>query len=124
MKYYLKALQNYATFSGRTRRSEYLYYYLFNVLFIVLAIVLDIVFGTVNEAIGYGPITILYGLVVTLPGFAVAVRRLHDAGKSGWMILLILVPIVGPIYILILLFFTDSQKGRNKWGENPKEFSI
>lgn len=61
----------------------------------------------------------LYGLAVLIPGLAVTVRRLHDVGKSGWFFFIILIPLVGVIWLLVL-FFTDSQYGPNKYGPNPK----
>lgn len=70
----------------------------------------------------YGYIYLLYILTAFIPGLAVTVRRLHDVGKSGWMYFIILIPIFGPIWLLFLLF-TESQKGPNKWGENPKEIT-
>ena len=122
MNYYLKVLQNYATFSGRARRSEYWYFVLFNMIFAIVAVVLDNVIGTAIEGVGYGPIYGLYVLAVFLPGLAVAVRRLHDVGKSGWMFFIVLIPLIGAIWLLVL-FCTDSQQGTNKWGANPKEMT-
>jgi uncharacterized membrane protein YhaH (DUF805 family) len=122
MNYYIKVLQNYATFSGRARRSEYWYFALFNMIFAIVAIVLDNILGIAIEGVGYGPIYGLYLLAVLLPSLSVTVRRLHDVGKSGWMSLIVLIPIIGAIWLLVL-FFTDSQQGTNKWGENPKEIT-
>jgi uncharacterized membrane protein YhaH (DUF805 family) len=122
MNYYLKVLKNYATFSGRARRSEYWYFTLFNVIFGIAALVVDIVLGTTIEGGGYGLIYGLYVLAVLIPGLAVTVRRLHDVGKSGWMFFVVLIPLVGVIWLLVLCF-TDSQLGTNKWGDNPKETS-
>ncbi|MFZ4549432.1 MAG: DUF805 domain-containing protein, partial [Bacteroidales bacterium] len=113
MNYYLKVLQNYATFSGRARRSEYWYFVLFNMIFAIAAVVLDNVFGTAIDGVGYGLIYGLYVLAVFLPGLAVAVRRLHDVGKSGWMFFIVLIPLIGSIWLLVL-FCTDSQQGTNK----------
>ncbi len=120
MNYYLKVLQNYATFTGRARRSEYWYFVLFNGIFSIVAMILDNVLGVALEGIGYGPLYGLYLLAMLIPGLAVVVRRLHDVGKSGWMYFIVLIPIIGAIWILVLLL-TDSQVGSNKWGENPKE---
>ena len=122
MNYYLKVLQNYATFTGRARRSEYWYFALFNVIFSLVATILDNVLGIALEGIGYGPLYGLYVLAMLIPGIAVTVRRLHDVGKSGWMFLIILIPLVGAIWLLVL-FCTDSQLENNKWGQNPKEIS-
>ena len=122
MNWYLKVLKQYADFSGRARRQEYWMFALFNMIFGFIAIILDNVLGIAMEGVGYGPIYILYVLAVFIPGLAVAVRRLHDVGKSGWMLLIALIPLIGAIWLLVLLF-TDSQKESNKWGQNPKEIS-
>jgi uncharacterized membrane protein YhaH (DUF805 family) len=124
MKFYLKVLQNYATFRGRARRSEYWYFVLFNVIFSLVAILIDNLLGTTFKfgygvSMPYGYIYLLYVLVMIIPSVSVSVRRLHDVGKSGWMYFIILIPIVGAIWLLVL-FFTDSQAASNKWGENPK----
>lgn len=68
---------------------------------------------------GYGPIYSLYALAVFIPSLAVVVRRLHDIGKSGWMYLIIFIPLIGAIWILVLLL-KDSELGDNKYGPNPK----
>lgn len=86
MNWYLKVLRQYADFSGRARRKEYWMFFLFNMIFAIAAVVLDNLFGIAFEDIGYGPIYILYMLAVAIPGLALSVRRLHDVGKSGWMI--------------------------------------
>ena len=126
--------KHYADFSGRARRSEYWGTVLFNaliqaVLTIILSFVCTILFSSIeiNGEVTFSPLFFLlpdipiyiYGLVWLLPGLAVAVRRLHDIGKSGWNLLWILLPIVGAI-MLIYWFCQDSQVGENKWGANPK----
>ena len=128
MKLYLKVLNNYATFSGRARRSEFWFFGLFNMIFAILAMVIDNILGTTLDmgygvSLPYGYIYLIYVLAVFIPGLAVAVRRLHDVGKSGWMYFVGLIPIIGAIWLLVL-FFTDSQVGSNKLGENPKEIVI
>ena len=100
MNYYLKVLQNYATFSGRARRSECWYFFLFNV---IIAFVLGFVGGIIST---------IYPLAVLIPGIAVGVRRMHDVGKSGWFLLI-------PIYNLILAC-TEGVKGDNEYGADPK----
>ena len=112
MNYYITVLQNYANFNGRARRSEYWYFVLFNVLFSIAALILDMITGA-------GIFGVLYALAMFIPGLAVAVRRLHDIGKSGWMYLIVLIPLIGAIWLLVL-FFTDSQPGDNEYGPNPK----
>ena len=96
---------------------------LFNIIFFIVAMILDNVFGTTIGVLPYGVFYYLYVLAVLLPGLAVAVRRLHDVGKSGWMMLIVLIPIIGAIWLLVLIC-TDSQAGSNKWGANPKEVTL
>ncbi len=120
MNWYLKALKNYVGFTGRARRKEYWMYTLFTIIFLIAAAVLDNVLGLAHPMVGYGPIYGVYSLATLLPGLAVSVRRLHDVGKSGWFFLIILIPIIGGIWLLVLAC-TDSQPGANKWGPNPKE---
>jgi len=81
---------------------------------------LDHLLGIAMESIGYGPITLIYLLAVMIPGLAVSVRRLHDIGKSGWMVLISLIPIVGGIWLLVLTV-TEGTFGENQYGPNPKE---
>ena len=119
MNWYLKVLKQYAVFNGRARRKEYWMFTLFNMIFATIALILDYAFGTVNSEFGYGIFNGLYSLAVFIPGLAVTVRRLHDIGKSGWMLLIVLIPLIGPIWLLILLV-TDSQPGENQYGPNPK----
>lgn len=120
MNWYFAVLKNYAGFSGRARRKEYWMFFMFNVIFAVIAIILDNVLGTVFEGFGYGFIYILYGLVVFIPGLAVSVRRLHDVGKSGWNMLIVAIPLIGAIWLLVLMVL-DSVPDENKYGPNPKE---
>jgi uncharacterized membrane protein YhaH (DUF805 family) len=105
MNYYFKVLQNYATFSGRARRSEYWYFVLFNV---IIAFVLGFIGGTTGTPV----LSNIYTLAVLIPGIAVGVRRMHDVGKSGWFLLI-------PIYNLILAC-TDGVTGDNEYGADPK----
>lgn len=123
MKWYLAVLRNYAGFSGRARRKEYWMFALFNLIFLIVAMILDNVLGTAIEGVGYGLFYILYTLAVLIPGLAVSFRRLHDVGKSGWMILIVLIPIIGAIWLFVLTV-TDSNSGENKYGPNPKEVVI
>jgi uncharacterized membrane protein YhaH (DUF805 family) len=109
------ALSKYATFSGRARRSEYWWFVLFNIIVSVIARLIDAaVFG---ESTGY--LTIIAALALFLPGLAVTVRRLHDIGKSGWWVLLALVPIVGAI-VLIVWAAKEGDAADNAYGPSPK----
>lgn len=118
MKYYLQAFKNYANFNGRARRKEYWLYILFFYLFTILMIFLDNLLGITIED-GIGPLTLVYILISIIPSFAVLIRRLHDIGKSGWWFLVSWVPLIGGIWLFILLV-TDSQIEENIYGKNPK----
>ena len=117
MNWYLKVLKQYSDFSGRARRKEYWMFVLFNIIFGILAVILD---NIVKEGFGDGTMYGFYSLATVIPAFAVTVRRLHDVGKSGWMVLISLIPLIGAIWLLVLMM-TDSNPGVNQYGANPKE---
>lgn len=115
MNWYIAVLKKYAVFSGRAGRTEYWMFVLFNFIFSLAASLIGILtFGILYI------VAIVYGLAVLVPALAVGVRRLHDVGKSGWYYFIILIPIAGPIWFLVLMC-TDSQPGDNQYGPNPKE---
>ena len=120
MEWFLKVLRQYADFNGRARRKEYWMFILFNVIFSFVAMLLDNLLGIADPVIGYGAIYGLYTLALIIPGIAVAVRRLHDIGKSGWMLLIAFIPLIGAIWLIVLMC-TDSNTGENQYGANPKE---
>ena len=99
--------KNYTNFRTRSRRSEYWWAWLF------CSIVPAILSAVVPEIAG------LWSLVILIPSLSVGVRRLHDIGKSGWWYLILLVPIAGPI-ILLIWACKDSASEDNQWGPNPK----
>ena len=120
MNWYLKVLKQYTDFNGRARRTEYWMFALFNMIFATIAMVLDYVLGISFGELGfYGPLYLIYALAMFLPGLAVGVRRLHDVGKSGWMYLIALIPLIGAIWLLVLMV-TDGESSENKYGINPK----
>ena len=119
MNWYLDAWKNYVNFQGRARRKAYWMFILFNLIALVVLGLIEGAVGLSGQN-GYGILTGLYTLAMILPLIALAVRRLHDTGRSGWWILIGLVPLVGPI-VLIVFYVTDSQPGTNEYGPNPKE---
>jgi uncharacterized membrane protein YhaH (DUF805 family) len=119
MNWYLQALKKYADFSGRARRKEYWFFVLFNIIISVVLTVCDVFVGTYSAAASIGILTGIYTLAVLIPGIAVSVRRLHDTGRSGWWVLIALVPLVGAIVLLIFMLI-DSQPGQNAYGPSPK----
>ncbi len=120
MNWYLKVISDFKDFSGRARRKEYWMFVLFNLIFGIVAAGLDEILGLYNYEFGYGPINAIYGLILLIPSLAVAVRRLHDIGKSGWMLLILFIPLIGVIWLLILLV-REGELSANQYGPNPKE---
>jgi uncharacterized membrane protein YhaH (DUF805 family) len=122
MSWYLAVLKKYAVFGGRARRKEYWMFLLFNLIFLAVATILDTVLKLNFGRLPYGWIYTVYALAVVIPSLAVAIRRLHDVGKSGWWLLIALVPLIGAIWLLVL-YVKDSQPGENQYGPNPKEIT-
>jgi uncharacterized membrane protein YhaH (DUF805 family) len=116
--------QKYADFTGRARRAEYWWFVLVNLgVTIGISVVTLILASSNDSSAGLGAIIyIVYGLGVIVPSFAVAVRRLHDTNKSGWMLLILFIPLVGPI-LLLVFYFTDGDPGANQYGPSPKYVS-
>ena len=128
MQWYLGAFKKYAVFQGRARRKEFWMFYLFNM--IVMSILSGIT-GAGTSAYALDPdnsvlliiasiLTGLYSLGILLPSLGLAVRRLHDIGKSGGWIFISLVPVVGGIWLIVLMC-TEGVPGANAYGPNPKE---
>ena len=104
-------LSQYAGFTGRARRSEYWYWTLAYFIVYVVAAIID-------NILGIPLFVIIVALGAIVPSIAVGVRRLHDTDKSGWLILIGLIPVVGTI-VLIVFFVMDSGPD-NQYGPNPK----
>ena len=106
---------NYCNFQGRSSRSEYWWYCLCMAIFgFILGFICELIFSHTFANI----ITSLVSLALILPGLGLAVRRLHDIGKSGWLVLLALIPVVGAI-VLIIWFCQPSQPTPNQYGPVP-----
>jgi uncharacterized membrane protein YhaH (DUF805 family) len=117
MNWFLKCFRQYADFKGRARRTEY---WMFTLVCSIISYGLQIIAPFCGDAqLIISGFLMIFGLVLLAPSFAVAVRRLHDVGKSGWFYLIVFIPIIGMIWLFVL-FCTDSQYGENKWGPNPK----
>lgn len=115
MNYYLAVLRQWKDFDGRSGRREYWTFVLVNFAITMgLTMVEQIIFR------GNGITSSLYGLFVLIPGIAVAIRRLHDVGNSGWMQLVMLIPLVGWIWFLILMA-KEGDTGMNQYGESTRE---
>lgn len=134
-------LSQYVGFSGRARRSEYWWFFLFSAVVGIVASLLDSVLGTdfessatsgigaslLDSALGTdldssgpsGLFSLIANLVLLLPSLAVGIRRLHDTERSGWWILIGLIPILGLI-VLSIFFVQDGTSGPNRFGASPK----
>ncbi len=110
------AFSKYVTFSGRSSRPAYWWFYLFGVLVLIVALAIDYALGT------SGIIYALAALALLLPNLAVFVRRLHDAGHSGWWLLIGLVPLIGAIVLLV--FTLQASEPPNQWGSAPDERAV
>jgi len=129
MNWYLKVLRQYVDFSGRARRTEYW-------MFTLVNLIVEIVLGFIDRALGLGSFSGttsggvaftgslgllggLYALAVLLPSLGVSVRRLHDTNRTGWWLLIGLIPFVGTI-VLLVFFVLQGTRGPNRYGEDPK----
>jgi uncharacterized membrane protein YhaH (DUF805 family) len=116
---------NYVNIKGRARRSEFWYFFLFILLLLFLVYLIGINIMPNSESGIIQNIGLMYGLtlliffITFIPFLALCVRRFHDIGKSGWFILLGLLPIIGQI-VLIYFYCQDSVRETNKWGDSPK----
>ena len=111
--------RKYATFRGRAGRAEFWYFYLFNMLISVALVSAFLVLNAADEGSTAGMaflgLWLLYSVAATLPALAVTVRRLHDTGRSGWFMLLALIPLVGPI-VLYVFYAQQGPPGPNQYG--------
>ena len=116
MNYFLDVItKKYAEFNGRATRSEYWYFTLFSLIAYIIVGVVDGLLVNVTGGLPVLSIILMVGLLV--PSIAVAVRRLHDIGKSGWWYLLAIVPIIS---LVLIAFFVIDSKDDNQYGSNPK----
>jgi uncharacterized membrane protein YhaH (DUF805 family) len=108
-----RCLTLYATFGGRARRSEFWFFWLFNLLAHMVAGILDLAIFSAGS-----PLNAIVSLLLLIPGLSVSVRRLHDGGRSGWWLLIGLVPLVG-IVVLLIWYATRGEEGTNRFGPDP-----
>ncbi len=117
--------KDFANFSGRARRSEYWFFQLGKFALILIFLLPAMGFSAKNITsfqdfnLFFETIFLICIVGFIIPNFAVTVRRLHDIGKSGWMYFVSFIPIIGAIWLLIMLF-TDSESKANRWGKSPK----
>ena len=128
MSYFIHCLKNFANFSGRARRKEYWMFLLFIILFSILISILDSLLGTNYElklpslgenALKFGYLGMAFSLATFFPSLAVIIRRLHDINKSGWWIVVALIPCVG-IFPFLYFMVKAGDTGDNQFGPDPK----
>ena len=117
MKYFMLGLKNWNKFKGRANRSEFWYFTLFYLIFLAITYFIDISFlgWDPMDPTSIGILQTAYNLVPLIPSFSVTIRRLHDINKSGWNLLWMLIPLLGPVYIIILNILKGTDDD-NKYG--------
>ncbi|MCO6547782.1 MAG: DUF805 domain-containing protein [Gilliamella sp.] len=113
--------KNYANFNGRARRKEYWMFTLFNFLLNLALTIVGMILVSISSSLVsvINIISFVAWAALFIPSLAVAVRRLHDTDRSGWWVLIALVPLIGAI-VLLVFACSDSTPGSNQYGENPK----
>jgi len=120
MNYFFKAFNNYFNFKGRaTRREFWMFFLIAAIIGIVLGLIDRFVLG-INSSSFFtkGIMEGVFALFIAIPYLSLIVRRLHDTGRSGLWMLVVIIPIAGQIWLVIML----AQKGQieeNKYGEKP-----
>ena len=112
--------ENYSDYKGRARRSEFWYWQLFNLIMNIIFFILAYVISTQISFVLI-PIFIIISLIFLFPTFTIMVRRLHDTGRSGWFLLLLLIPIIG--WIILIIWFCQDSDYKNEYDPSPKVVS-
>lgn len=113
-QYFVNVIKNqYKDFNGRATRSQYWYY-------VLCYIIVSIPFNIIDALIKAQVFTLILALGLLLPSIAIGIRRLHDINKSGWWYLIALVPIVGPIALLVM-FCLPTQPAVAKKSDNQNK---
>jgi uncharacterized membrane protein YhaH (DUF805 family) len=119
---YISTFKKYVQFSGRATRSEFWTFTLGNLVISIVISILGMILAQISDSLTIisSLLSVLFSLATLLPGISVLVRRLHDTGRSGWWYWIALVPLAGPIILLVFLC-TDSKEGENQFEPNPKK---
>ena len=118
MKWFIGPIRKYSDFSSRSARKEFWLYAIFYAFLLVGAMIFDSIFGTAHPALGWGFMTGGVILVLAVPTVALTVRRLHDTNRSGWWLLISLIPVVGPV-VLLVFYSLSGTHGENRFGSEP-----
>jgi uncharacterized membrane protein YhaH (DUF805 family) len=120
MQWYIDVIKKYAVFDGRARRKEFWMFTLFNAIVGIILSILDTIIGTdFGGRTGGGWLSTIYYLAVLLPVIGVSIRRMHDTNRSGWWVLIYLIPCIGWIWFIVLAA-QEGTIGDNQYGPDPK----
>ena len=114
---FISVFKNWLNFSGRACRSEYWFFYLSVFLTTIILTIAEIIAGVYSEEFGYGPLSLLFSILIVIPSISVTSRRLQDRGISGWWQLSYFT-IIG-IFVILILLMLPAKEDENKWGRNP-----
>lgn len=120
MGHFIEAFQRYWDFRGRSTRSNYWYFQLFSFIITVALFIVDEKFTKIGSIDNFGILGLMYGVFILVPSTMLAIRRLHDIGKSGWWMLISLIPIVG--WILYFIWTIRESQEDNIYGEQINKF--
>ena len=112
MEYFIDGLEKYADFMGRASRKEYWMFILYYCIYLIGFLVL-------GALIGFPLIALIYVLGLMTPNISIAIRRLHDTSRSGWWILIKVIPLIGTI--ILIIFLVQDGHEENQYGPNPKQ---
>jgi len=102
-----------------SKKKRVLVFFLFNILISFVIAFAEALTGNLDPDTGYGLLSGIYTLALLIPGIAVSIRRLHDTNRSGWWLLIALIPLIGVI-VLFVFFASDSKSDENEYGISPK----
>ena len=122
-QYFLDVIRNhYADFEGRARRKEYWMFALFSFAIGIAFQIVASILGAVSDTLALLllGLYVLFGLALFLPNIGLTIRRLHDTGRSGWWMLVALIPLVG-VFVLIYFLVIEGDAGPNEYGPDPKD---
>lgn len=119
MEWFQLVWKRYAEFDGRSRRQEYWMFSLIQFLIIFVGYIVGLVLTGIGIGVAILGLCFIYSLISLIPSLSVSVRRLHDTGKSGWFLLIGLIPFIGGLIVIIVMAL-DSDPGMNEYGPNPK----
>jgi uncharacterized membrane protein YhaH (DUF805 family) len=114
--------QFYLSAQGRVNRKQFwLWLVLPCTVISVVLVLLDLALGTYDAKDGVGLLSSIFSLVVIVPAILVYIKRWHDRDKSGWWMLIVLIPLVGAIWFLVELGFLPGTPGPNRFGAPPSD---